>query len=157
MHIPNSIYFWNDRTDHLCVIYVRNTTKSFSQMNKWQWEGCFQWEEEAKSWLVSMETLAASGRTAVEEEAEVRKAEILLILPHQYVSTIRDHLHLGQIKPVDYTSCIKLEIPIRTFKSQHARSKWIRITYSVTYSAHVDMKLQSVWKSVTVIHYYFCH
>lgn len=55
--------------------------KSFSQMSKWQWEGCFQWEEEAKSWLVSMETLAASGRTAVEEEAEVRKAEILLILP----------------------------------------------------------------------------
>lgn len=100
VHIPNSIYFWNDRTDHLCVIYVRAMTKSFSQMNKWQWEGCFQWEEEAKSWLVSMETLAASGRTAVEEEAEVRKAEILLILPHWYVSTIRDHLHLKYIKLV---------------------------------------------------------
>lgn len=51
-------------------------------MNKRQRECCFQWEEEAKSWLVSMETLAASGRTAVEENAEVREAEILMILPH---------------------------------------------------------------------------
>jgi len=41
-----------------------------------------------------METLAASGRTAVEAKAEVREAEILLILPYQYVSAIRDHLHL---------------------------------------------------------------
>lgn len=69
-------------------------TKRFSQMNKWQQEGSFQWEEEAKSWLVSMETVAASGRTAVEEKTEVQEAEILLILPHQYVSTTRDHLHL---------------------------------------------------------------
>lgn len=152
VHIPNSIYFWNDRTDHLCVIHVRAMTKSFSRMNKWQWEGCFQWEEEAKSWLVSMETLAASGRTAVEEEAEVRKAEILLILPHWYVSTVRDHLHSRQIKLVDYTSCFKLEFPIKTFKSQHARNKLIKITYNVIQSAHVYMKLQRVWISVIVMH-----
>lgn len=93
VHIRNS-YFWNDRTDHLCGIHVRATTKRFSQMNKWQREGCVQWEEEAKSWLVSMETGAASGGTAVEEKAEVWEAEILLILPHRYVSAIRDHLHL---------------------------------------------------------------
>lgn len=41
-----------------------------------------------------METGAASGGTAVEEKAEVWEAEILLILPHRYVSAIRDHLHL---------------------------------------------------------------
>lgn len=41
-----------------------------------------------------METLAASGRTAVEEKAEVQEAKILMILPHQYVSTTREHLRL---------------------------------------------------------------
>lgn len=94
IHICNSISFWSGSTDHLCGIYVRTMSKCFSQMTKWQQERCFPWEEEAKSWLVSMETLAASGRTAVEEKAEVQEAEILLILPHQYVSTIREPLHL---------------------------------------------------------------
>lgn len=47
-----------------------------------------------------METLAASGRTAVEGKAEVREAEILLILPHRHVSAIRRHLHLRSIKLV---------------------------------------------------------
>ena len=53
-----------------------------------------------------METLAASGRTAVEGKAEVREAEILLILPHRHVSAIRRRLHLRSIKLVyvDYVT-----------------------------------------------------
>lgn len=49
-------------------VHVRAMTKCFSEINKWQREGCFQWKKEAKSWLVSMETVAAAGRTAVEEK-----------------------------------------------------------------------------------------
>lgn len=39
-----------------------------------------------------METVAAAGRTAVEKKAEVKEAEIFLILPHRYVSATRYHL-----------------------------------------------------------------
>lgn len=45
-----------------------------------------------------METVAAAGRTAVEKKAEVREAEIFLILPHRYVSATRYHLNLMQIR-----------------------------------------------------------